>query len=194
MVARGDLGVEAGNEKVPLIQKQILHDIKFRAKPAITATQMLDSMIKNPRPTRAEVSDVANAVLDGTGRGHAVSRDLGGDYPVEAVKTLARIIDEIEGSEYYHKYWKERPDVTERTYSSSIADAAAEIAEDLKLAAIAVYTESGHSAALLPRSARWPTSWRSRDTIPSAPAGPVLGRVPTVWGLGQGRRWRGRAG
>jgi len=114
MVARGDLGVEAGNEKVPLIQKQILHDIKFRAKPAITATQMLDSMIKNPRPTRAEVSDVANAVLDGTDAVISQPR-LGGDYPVEAVKTLARIIDEIEGSEYYHKLWKERPDVTERT-------------------------------------------------------------------------------
>ncbi|HJX54622.1 MAG TPA: pyruvate kinase [Polyangia bacterium] len=149
MVARGDLGVEAGHEKVPLIQKRILRDIKLRAKPAITATQMLDSMIKNPRPTRAEVSDVANAVLDGTDAVMLSAETSVGDYPVESVKTLARIIDEIEGSEYYSKLWKERPDVTERTYSSSIADAAAEIAEDLKLAAIAVYTESGHSAALL---------------------------------------------
>jgi pyruvate kinase len=149
MVARGDLGVEAGNEKVPLIQKRILRDIKLRAKPAITATQMLDSMIKNPRPTRAEVSDVANAVLDGTDAVMLSAETSVGDYPVESVKTLARIIDEIEGSEYYGKLWKERPDVTERTFSSSVADAAAEIAEDLKLAAIAVYTESGHSAALL---------------------------------------------
>jgi Pyruvate kinase len=149
MVARGDLGVEAGHEKVPLIQKRILRDIKLRAKPAITATQMLDSMIKNPRPTRAEVSDVANAVLDGTDAVMLSAETSVGDYPVEAVKTLARIIDEIEGSDFYRKLWKERPDVTERTYSSSIADAAAEIAEDLNLAAIAVYTESGHSAAVL---------------------------------------------
>ena len=177
MVARGDLGVEAGHEKVPLIQKRILRDIKLHAKPAITATQMLDSMIKNPRPTRAEVSDVANAVLDGTDAVMLSAETSVGDYPVEAVKTLARIIDEIEGSEYYHKFWKERPDVTERTYSSSIADAAAEIAEDLKLAAIAVYTESGHSAALL--SAQRPlaniVAFSRHDT--------VLHRLGLYWGV-----------
>jgi pyruvate kinase len=177
MVARGDLGVEAGHEKVPLIQKRILRDIKLHAKPAITATQMLDSMIKNPRPTRAEVSDVANAVLDGTDAVMLSAETSVGDYPVEAVKTLARIIDEIEGSEYYHKFWKERPDVTERTYSSSIADAAAEIAEDLKLAAIAVYTESGHSAALL--SAQRPLS----NIVAFSRHDTVLHRLGLYWGV-----------
>jgi pyruvate kinase len=177
MVARGDLGVEAGHEKVPLIQKRILRDIKLRAKPAITATQMLDSMIKNPRPTRAEVSDVANAVLDGTDAVMLSAETSVGDYPVEAVKTLARIIDEIEGSEYFHKLWKERPDVTERTYSSSIADAAAEIAEDLKLAAIAVYTESGHSAALL--SAQRPLS----NIVAFSRHDSVLHQLGLFWGV-----------
>jgi len=177
MVARGDLGVEAGHEKVPLIQKRILGDIKLRAKPAITATQMLDSMIKNPRPTRAEVSDVANAVLDGTDAVMLSAETSVGDYPVEAVKTLARIIDEIEGSDYYSKHWKERPDVSERTYSSSIADAAAEIAEDLKLAAIAVYTESGHSAALL--SAQRPLS----NIVAFSRHESVLHRLGLFWGV-----------
>ena len=177
MVARGDLGVEAGHEKVPLIQKRILRDIKLHAKPAITATQMLDSMIKNPRPTRAEVSDVANAVLDGTDAVMLSAETSVGDYPVEAVKTLARIIDEIEGSEYFHKLWKERPDVTERTYSSSIADAAAEIAEDLKLAAIAVYTESGHSAALL--SAQRPLS----NIVAFSRHDSVLHQLGLFWGV-----------
>jgi pyruvate kinase len=177
MVARGDLGVEAGHEKVPLIQKRILRDIKFRAKPAITATQMLDSMIKNPRPTRAEVSDVANAVLDGTDAVMLSAETSVGDYPVEAVKTLARIIDEIEGSDYYHKLWKVRPDVTERTYSSSIADAAAEIAEDLNLAAIAVYTESGHSAAVL--SAQRPLA----NIVAFSRHEAVLNRLGLYWGV-----------
>jgi pyruvate kinase len=177
MVARGDLGVEAGHEKVPLIQKRILRDVKQRAKPAITATQMLDSMIKNPRPTRAEVSDVANAVLDGTDAVMLSAETSVGDYPVEAVKTLARIIDEIESSEHYGKLWKDRPEVTERTYSSSIADAAAEIAENLKLAAVAVYTESGHSAALL--SAQRPLS----NIVAFSRHETVLQRMGLFWGV-----------
>jgi pyruvate kinase len=177
MVARGDLGVEAGHEKVPLIQKKILRDIKKRAKPAITATQMLDSMIKNPRPTRAEVSDVANAVLDGTDAVMLSAETSVGDYPVEAVKTLARIIDEIESSELYGKLWKDRPEVSERTYSSAIADAAAEIVEDLKLAAIAVYTESGHSAAVL--SAQRPLS----NIVAFSRHETVLHRMGLFWGV-----------
>jgi pyruvate kinase len=177
MVARGDLGVEAGHEKVPLVQKRILRDIKLRAKPAITATQMLDSMIENPRPTRAEVSDVANAVLDGTDAVMLSAETSVGKYPVEAVKTLACIIDEIESSEHYSRLWKERPDVTERTFSSSIADAAAEIAEDLHLAAIAVYTESGHSAALL--SAQRPLA----NIVAFSRHEEVLNRLGLFWGV-----------
>lgn len=177
MVARGDLGVEAGHEKVPLIQKRILRDIKLRAKPAITATQMLDSMIKNPRPTRAEVSDVANAVLDGTDAVMLSAETSVGDYPIEAVKTLARIIEEIESSEHYHKLWKERPELNERTFSSSIADAAAEIAEDLNLAAIAVYTESGRSAMLLSAQRPW------ANIVAFSRHERVLNRLGLLWGV-----------
>jgi pyruvate kinase len=177
MVARGDLGVEAGHEKVPLVQKRILREIKLRAKPAITATQMLDSMIKNPRPTRAEVSDVANAVLDGTDAVMLSAETSVGDYPVEAVRTLGRIIDEIERNENYLTAGQERPDVRERTFSSSIADAAAEIAEDLHLAAIAVYTESGHSASLL--SAQRPLA----NIVAFSRHERVLGRLGLLWGV-----------
>ncbi len=177
MVARGDLGVEAGHEKVPLVQKRILREIKLRAKPAITATQMLDSMIKNPRPTRAEVSDIANAVLDGTDAVMLSAETSVGDYPVESVRTLARIIDEIEGHENYRTEGLRRPEVTERSFSSSIADAAAEIAEDLRLAAIAVYTESGHSANLL--SAQRPLA----NIVAFSRHEKVLNRLGLLWGV-----------
>ena len=177
MVARGDLGVEAGHEKVPLIQKRILREIKIRAKPAITATQMLDSMVKNPRPTRAEVSDVANAVLDGTDAVMLSAETSVGDYPVEAVKCLGTVIDEIERNENYLTAGQERPEVRERTFSSSIADAAAEIAEDLHLAAIAVYTESGHSANLL--SAQRPLA----NIVAFSRHDRVLGRLGLLWGV-----------
>jgi pyruvate kinase len=177
MVARGDLGVEAGHEKVPLIQKRILREIKLRAKPAITATQMLDSMIKNPRPTRAEVSDVANAVLDGTDAVMLSAETSVGDYPVEAVRILGTIIDEIERNENYLTEGKDRPDVSERTFSSSIADAAAEIAEDLNLAAIAVYTESGHSANLL--SAQRPLA----NIVAFSRHERILNRLGLLWGV-----------
>jgi pyruvate kinase len=177
MVARGDLGVEAGHEKVPLIQKRILREIKLRAKPAITATQMLDSMVKNPRPTRAEVSDVANAVLDGTDAVMLSAETSVGDYPVEAVRTLGTIVDEIERNENYLTEGKDRPDVRERTFSSSIADAAAEIAEDLNLAAIAVYTESGHSANLL--SAQRPLA----NIVAFSRHEQILNRLGLLWGV-----------
>jgi len=177
MVARGDLGVEAGHEKVPLIQKRILKQAMLRGKPAITATQMLDSMIKNPRPTRAEVSDVANAVLDGTDAVMLSAETSVGDYPIESVQTLGRIIDEIEQHENYLTQGHERPDIHERSFSSAIADAAAEIAEDLKLAAIAVYSESGHSVAVL--AAQRPLA----NIVAFSRHDHVLNRLGLFWGV-----------
>lgn len=148
MVARGDLGVEAGPEKVPLLQKRLIRDAAIRGLPVITATQMLQSMIDNPRPTRAEVSDVANAVLDGTDAVMLSGETAVGRYPVEAVRTMARVVEEVEHSDIFRR----RPEplrVDEHTFSNAIARAAVKAAEDLSLKALAVYTETGHSAALV---------------------------------------------
>jgi pyruvate kinase len=123
------------------------------------------------------VSDVANAVLDGTDAVMLSAETSVGDYPVEAVKFLGTIIDEIERNENYLTAGQERPDVRERTFSSSIADAAAEIAEDLHLAAIAVYTESGHSANLL--SAQRPLA----NIVAFSRHEKVLGRLGLLWGV-----------
>jgi pyruvate kinase len=148
MVARGDLAVEAGAEKVPLIQKRLIQEAAVRGLPVIVATQMLDSMIQNPRPTRAEVSDVANAVLDGTDAVMLSGETAAGRYPVEAVKVMASVVQEVERSEIYNRL----PDpvrVNEHTFSNAIARAAVKAAEDLGLKALAVYTETGHSASLV---------------------------------------------
>jgi pyruvate kinase len=123
------------------------------------------------------VSDVANAVLDGTDAVMLSAETSVGDYPVEAVKTLGRIIDEIERNENYLTAGKDRPDVSERTFPSSVADAAAEIAEDLRLAAIAVYTESGHSASLL--SAQRPLA----NIVAFSRHEKVLNRLGLLWGV-----------
>jgi pyruvate kinase len=177
MVARGDLGVEAGNEKVPVIQKRILQAVMPRAIPAITATQMLDSMIHNPRPTRAEVSDVANAVLDGTDAVMLSAETSVGDYPVEAVKTLAAVIEDVEASSFQTVALSRRTDVTARSYSHAIADAASVAAHQMGLAAIAVYTESGFSATLV--SAHRP----SANVIAFSQHDRVLNRLALYWGV-----------
>lgn len=177
MVARGDLGVELGHEKVPLVQKRILHHPAMRAKPTITATQMLDSMIRNPTPTRAEVSDVANAVLDGTDAVMLSGETSVGAYPVEAVRTMAAIIDEIEGSSFFGQSLGGVPDVSEPSFSNAIADAAADMAREHGLAAIAVYSESGRSAALL--SGHRP----SASVICFSRSEQVLSRLALYWGV-----------
>jgi pyruvate kinase len=176
MVARGDLGVEAGHEKVPLIQKRILREIKLRAKPAITATQMLDSMVKNPRPTRAEVSDVANAVLDGTDAVMLSAETSVGTTRWRPSRSWAPSSTRSNATKTISRRGR-----IVRTYASgpsqARSDAAAEIAEDLNLAAIAVYTESGHSAHLL--SAQRPLA----NIVAFSRHETVLNRLGLLWGV-----------
>ncbi len=177
MVARGDLGVEAGHEKVPILQKRILRETMTRTIPSITATQMLDSMVRNPRPTRAEVSDVANAVLDGTDAVMLSAETSVGDHPVEAVKTLAAVIEEVEKSADHAAAMSKLEDVRGKNFSHGIADATAEVARQMGLAAVAVYTKSGYSAALV--SARRPVA----NVIAFSRYPKTLNRLALFWGV-----------
>jgi pyruvate kinase len=148
MVARGDLGVEAGYERVPLMQKQLIRDAAARGKPVIVATQMLESMIGSPVPTRAEVSDVANAVLDGADALMLSGETAVGRYPVEAVRRMAAVIGEVEASELY-RLQPEPIRIDEYSFDNAIAAAAVRATRDLGLKVLAVYTESGHTASLV---------------------------------------------
>lgn len=148
MVARGDLGVEVGPEKVPLIQKRAIDETNARGKVVITATQMLESMITNPRPTRAEASDVANAVLDGSDALMLSGETASGKYPLLAVRTMARIIEEIEASSRY----KTRFDAANLDFSFSanaIAKSAVVASRQMKAPLIVCVTESGGVARLV---------------------------------------------
>ncbi|MBM4355203.1 MAG: pyruvate kinase, partial [Deltaproteobacteria bacterium] len=147
MIARGDLGVELGQEKVPLLQKRIIQRMLPRARPVITATQMLESMIENAAPTRAEVSDVANAVLDGTDAVMLSGETSVGRHPGLVVRTMARIIEEVEQSGWVNRNLT-NPVMSDRSFSSMIAEAVSAAAREYGLTAMAVYTESGRSAAL----------------------------------------------
>ena len=148
MVARGDLGVEMGPEKVPLWQKRIIEETNKRGKIVITATQMLESMITQPRPTRAEASDVANAVLDATDALMLSGETASGAHPIEAVRTMARIIEEIEKSAYY-KAEHEVPDIQLAVSANAIAHAAFSAAKAMKLRTIVAVSDSGGAARLL---------------------------------------------
>ena len=151
MVARGDLGVEIPAQDVPVIQKRMIKAAIAQGKHVITATQMLDSMIRNPRPTRAEVSDVANAVFDGTGCVMLSGETASGKHPVEALQTMVDIVTTAENST---NYWKRFRNATV-DHTSSITDAishtACLTAMDLKAAAILTATESGHTARMTTR-------------------------------------------
>lgn len=145
MIARGDMGVEIPLEEVPVIQKKLIRMALKASKPVITATQMLDSMIKNPRPTRAETSDVANAIYQGTGAIMLSGETAAGAYPIEAVRTMARIAERTEKDIDYSREFKprrlaERPDVT-----NAISHATCTTAMDLNAAAIVAVTKSGRT-------------------------------------------------
>ncbi|TVP54043.1 MAG: pyruvate kinase [Gemmatimonadales bacterium] len=155
MVARGDLGVELPFEEVPLAQKRIIQRANFHARPVITATQMLESMIENPRPTRAEASDVANAVLDGTDAVMLSGETAVGKYPIKAVEALVRIIREIEASGVLEKgprylqptHHRQRKGATSREHA--VASATVDAVKHLDAPAILTITRSGFSARLV---------------------------------------------
>jgi pyruvate kinase len=175
MVARGDLGVEVGPEKVPLMQKRMIERTNAQGKIVITATQMLESMIQQPRPTRAEASDVANAVLDGTDALMLSGETASGKYPVEAVKTMARIIREIEQSSYYRQ-WIEPPQLEMAVSSNAIAHAAVIAARAMKSKVIACVTDSGGVARLI-------SEYRPEANIVALTSSDVTyRRLSLVWG------------
>jgi pyruvate kinase len=148
MVARGDLAVETSPAEVPIIQKEIIQAANRKAKLVITATQMLDSMIENPRPTRAEASDVANAIFDGTDAVMLSGETASGKYPLESVQMMDAIITEAENNieEWGHYYRSTIGNNQDDAYAISIA--ARELAHDRQVKAVAVFTKSGRSAFL----------------------------------------------
>ncbi|NPV86410.1 MAG: pyruvate kinase [Anaerolineae bacterium] len=153
MVARGDLAVETRPAVVPIIQKEIIRTAYYHAKPVITATQMLDSMIHNPRPTRAEASDVANAIFDGTDAVMLSGETASGKYPVESVSMMNALV--IEAEQHIHE-WGHCQRFEEYTNQDddavSITRAARELAHDRNVVAITVFTESGRTALLMSKA------------------------------------------
>ena len=181
MVARGDLGVEVGPEKVPLIQKRIIREVNARGKLVITATQMLDSMIRNPRPTRAEAADVANAIIDGTDAVMLSGETAAGKYPVESVQMMAAIVREVETE------WLERDGggITDPTnidtslwgFTDGAAKAAARLSYTLPLEAIITFTRDGRTARIL-------SEYRPRAIVIAITARrEVAQRMALEWGV-----------
>ncbi|HVT98729.1 MAG TPA: pyruvate kinase [Acidobacteriaceae bacterium] len=178
MVARGDLGVEMPPEKVPAIQKHVIRRAAEHRKPVITATQMLESMIENPRPTRAEASDVANAIYDGTDAVMLSAETAAGKYPVEAVKMMAKIVSETETNVRDANVWDGRRNYHMRlSIAETICESAAHAAEDLDVSAIAVFTESGTTARQLSKYRPKPPIY-ALSSIDS-----VIHRMSLLWGV-----------
>ncbi|GGA36895.1 pyruvate kinase [Psychrobacillus lasiicapitis] len=149
MVARGDLGVEIPAEEVPLVQKSLIQKCNEAGKPVITATQMLDSMQRNPRPTRAEASDVANAILDGTDAIMLSGETAAGTYPVEAVQTMDKIAKRTENAIDYRGHVSKLSKARDVNLTDAIGQAVAHTAINLKVKAVIAPTESGHTAKMI---------------------------------------------
>lgn len=173
MIARGDLGVEMAPEKVPLIQKRIIARCNELGLPVITATQMLESMITNPRPTRAEVNDVSNAVLDKTDLVMLSAETASGAYPIEAVQMMVRIILETEaGGKTAHQPQRQR-----LSQEKAVSHAARALSEEASVKAIVVFTQSGNTARLISQD-------RPRTPILAfTPSGRVYRQLALWWGV-----------
>jgi len=177
MVARGDLGVELPPEQVPRVQKQVVRACRDLGKPVVVATQMLESMISAPIPTRAEASDVAAAVYDGADAVMLSGETAVGDYPAEAVAIMSRIITEVEGDPHYRRLMDANVPTPQATIADAISDALRAIAHTLPVAAIVTYTSSGFSSL---RAARE----RPQAPILSlTPHATTARRLSLVWGV-----------
>jgi len=177
MVARGDLGVEVPPERVPLIQKQVIRRAMEVRKPVITATQMLESMIQNPRPTRAEASDVANAIFDGTDAVMLSGETAAGKYPRESVAMMDRIIRETEQHLFEQIHPQRRREIRRLSISEAICESVAHAADDLSMQAIAIYTESGNTARIV-------SKYRPRAEVYAfAHQAHVCNRLNLFWGV-----------
>jgi pyruvate kinase len=177
MVARGDLGIELPIHEVPIVQKRLLRTAGHLARPSITATQMLDSMVNSPRPTRAEATDVANAILDGTDAVMLSQETAVGSYPVEAVEMMAAIAEHTERSLPYDQWNEERVRRDARDPAYTIAYSAVAAARDLGLAALVIPTLSGRSVRLISQH---------RPNVPIyclSPGHETIRRCNLMWGV-----------
>jgi len=176
MVARGDLGVEIPIEEIPIVQKKIIEKCNKAGKPVITATQMLDSMMRNPRPTRAEVTDVANAILDGTDAIMLSGETAQGKYPIESFETMARIAENIEAYINYKDNNDKNIDYN-ISVTNAISHATCTTAKDIGAAAIITCTKSGYTARMVSR-------YRPKaPIIATTPNDNVARKLSIVWGV-----------
>jgi pyruvate kinase len=177
MVARGDLGVEIPVEEVPQVQKETIRKCNIMGKPVITATQMLDSMQRNPRPTRAETSDVANAILDGTDAIMLSGETAAGKYPVESVMTMAKIAERTEAF-FNHPLWLDKmSSEAGHTITESISQAVVHTSKNLKASAIVTATERGYTARMIAKY---------RPSIPVLAVTPnedIMRKLNLLWGV-----------
>lgn len=177
MVARGDLGVEIPTEEVPIAQKMLIQKANQAGKVVITATQMLDSMQRNPRPTRAEATDVANAIFDGTDAIMLSGETAAGRYPVEAVETMATIALRAERALLSQEVQSRHRDIVERTQTDAISHAVTSIAQELDATAIITSTESGFTARMVSKH-------RPHCAIVAVtPSQEVARRITLCWGV-----------
>jgi pyruvate kinase len=177
MVARGDLGVEMPLDRVPGVQKQITRAARRAGKPVVVATQMLESMISSPMPTRAEVSDVATAIFEGVDAVMLSAESASGKFPVEAVQTMNRIAESVERDPTYRSVIHNQRTEPERTGADAIAAAARQIAETLDLSAVVCWTSSGATAYRVARERP------DMTIVVISPKPETARRITLVWGV-----------